>query len=146
MPQEINRADQAAHRFLQLFRYLRKHAREINSQGISPPQYAVLRYIAENDSATVGQIQEYLYKSPSTTSTLIAKLEAAGHVTRTRSKKDNRVVHVELTESGGMLVENTPLGGITLLREQLKTLPEERLTRIDEALSDLMTLMDVQED
>lgn len=93
----------------------------------------------------MGQVQAFIHKSPSTTSSLIAQLEEKGHVTRTRSRRDNRVVIVELTSSGRQIAENTPLGGMPLLRRRLGTLPKQRLTEIDGVLDEIMQLMGVTE-
>ncbi len=128
---------------LKLLRYLRQHARQMNSQGISPQHFSVLRFLLESGPVTVGQVQDYLYQSASTASTLVAQLEEAGHVTRTRSKKDNRVVIVELTVVGQEIAQNTSLAGLPLLRRQLKHLPQERLQTINEVLAELMQLMEV---
>jgi DNA-binding MarR family transcriptional regulator len=135
-------ARQTMHRFLMLFRYLRQYSRQVSQQGIRPRQFSVLLFLLESGPATVGQVQEYLYQSASTASTLIAKLEEAGHVTRTRSEQDNRVVIVELTPAGQEVARNTPLGGIPLLRRRLSTLPQERLLAINAALVELMQLME----
>jgi DNA-binding MarR family transcriptional regulator len=131
------------HRFLMLFRYLRRYSRRVNVQGVRPRQFSVLLFLFESGPATVGQIQEYLYQSASTTSTVIAKLEETGYVTRTRSREDNRVVIVELTPAGRDVAQNTPLGGIPLLRRRLGTLPQERLLLINAALGEIMQLMEV---
>jgi DNA-binding MarR family transcriptional regulator len=93
----------------------------------------------------VSEIQEYLYTSASTASTIISQLEEAGHVTRTRSEDDNRVVNVQLTEAGRKIAQNTPLRGIALLRRRLDALPEDRLKMLDEVMSDLMRLMEVSD-
>lgn len=138
-------ADDALHKFLLIYRHLRQTARNVDSDGIRPRQLAALRFIQEHGSATVGEIQEYLYTSLSTASTLITQLEDAGHVERTRSKKDNRVVIIQLTATGSILAETTPVAGIGLLRRRLPTLPEERLLQINEALADIMQLMEVSD-
>jgi DNA-binding MarR family transcriptional regulator len=91
----------------------------------------------------VGQVQAFMHKSPSTTSSLIAQLEENGYVTRTRSKEDNRVVIVELTSIGQEIAENTPLGGLPLLRRRLGNLSEERLSEINEVLNEITQLMEV---
>ena len=62
------------------------------------------------------------------------------------SSEDNRVVIVALTDAGRDLAQNTPMGGIVLLRRQLVTLPEERLRTIDAALTDIMELMGVTDE
>ena len=136
-------SDETFHRVLVLFRYVRKEARRMNSQGIKPREFAVLRFLLESGPATVGEVQAYLYQSASTTSGLIAKLEGKGHVTRTRSRDDNRVVIVQLTASGRNLAQNTPLSGLALLRRRLKTLPDERLQPINSALVEILELMEV---
>ncbi len=136
-------AGAALHKFLIIHRHLRQYARQIDSRGIRPRQLAVLRFLLEAGSATVGDIQQHLYTSPSTASTMIAQLEEQGYTTRTRSDEDNRVVIVALTDSGRSVAESTPVGGIALLRRRLGTLPEERLTTIDKALADIMALMEI---
>ena len=136
-------AEDVVHKFLTINRYLRQRARQMSGQGIRPPEFAVLYFLLESGPATVGQVQAYLYRSPGTTSMMIAQLEEAGYVTRTRSEQDNRVVIVELTPAGRDLVQNMSPGGILLLRQRLHNLPEERLQLLDEALSEIMHLMEV---
>jgi DNA-binding MarR family transcriptional regulator len=97
----------------------------------------------ESEPATVGQVQAFVHKSPSTTSSLIAQLEEKGYVTRTRSREDNRVVLVELTPSGLEIAANTPLGGLPLLRRRLGNLSQERLSEIHGVLDEIMHLMEV---
>lgn len=136
-------AREAFHRLLALLRYFRRYARQMKGEGVSPREYSVLRFLLESGPSTVGQVRAFLYRSPSTTSTLIARLDGDGYVTRTRSQQDNRVVIVELTPAGREIAERTPLGGIPLLRRRLETLPEERLLLINEALAELMRLLEV---
>jgi DNA-binding MarR family transcriptional regulator len=138
-------ANDALHKFLLIHRYLRQVARQMDEQGLRPRQFAVLLYLLEQASSTVSEIQEYLYTSASTASTIISQLEEAGHVTRTRSEDDNRVVNVQLTEAGRKIAQNTPLRGIALLRRRLDALPEDRLKMLDEVMSDLMRLMEVSD-
>lgn len=137
-------SDLVFHRFLALQHYLRRHARQlIDERGLTPRDLSVLRYLLELESATVGQVQAFTHKSPSTTSSLIAQLEEKGYVTRTRSPEDNRVVIVELTPVGQEIAENTPLGGLPLLRRRLAKLPEQRLSEIDDVLREIRQLMEV---
>lgn len=136
-------AEDVIHKFLQMNRYLRQYARQMTDQGIRPWELAVLRFLKESGPATVGQVQAYTYRSAGTTSMVIAQLEQAGYLTRTRSEQDNRVVIVELTPAGRDLADQTPLGGIALLRQRLNDLAEERLRLLDEALDEIMRLMEV---
>lgn len=138
-------AGEVFHRFLRIQRFLRQHSLQMSSQGISPRDYAALRFLLESGPATVGQIQAYLHKSASTISALLAQLEEQGYLSRTRSQDDNRVVIVDLTPSGRDIAEHTPLGGLPLLRQQLRELSRERLETIDRALTEIMALMEVPE-
>lgn len=135
-------SDQVFHNFLTVLRSRRQYTHQImNEQGLKQRQFAVLRMLQESGPATVGQVQVYLHNSASTTSTLIAQLEKAGYVTRNRSQMDNRVVIVDLTPSGREIAENTPLGGLPLLRRRLGKLSEERLVQIDDVITEIMQLM-----
>jgi len=132
-------------KFLTVYRHLRQYSRQRHKEGISGRKISALRYL-EAGSRTVGQIRDYLYISDSGTSELIARLEKMGYVTRTRSDVDNRVVIVDLTSSGRDLVQKTPLGGVSLLRERLRTLPQERLSVINEAMTEILTLLEIDHD
>jgi hypothetical protein len=55
------------------------------------------------------------------------------------------VVNIELTATGSSLAQTTAIAGIGLLRRRLPTLSEERLHIINEALADIMALMEVTE-
>lgn len=138
-------ADEALHKFLLIHRHLRQHARSMDGQGLRPRQFAVLHFLLENGPATVSEIQEHIYTSASTASTVISQLDDAGYVQRTRSEEDNRVVIIALSAAGSALAEQTPVAGIALLRRRLPSVPEERLRCIDAALSEIMQLMEVTE-
>lgn len=143
MPSNQSIAGEVLHKFLLIHRHLRQTARTVDRHGVRPHQLALLRFLHDHPSATVSEIQEYLYISASTASTLITQLEDAGRVARTRSTEDSRVVFIDLTPSGSVLAETTPVMGIGLLRRRLPALPEDRLRQIDDALADLMQLMEV---
>ncbi|MBN1136453.1 MAG: winged helix-turn-helix transcriptional regulator [Anaerolineae bacterium] len=132
------------HRFLTVYRYLRRFSRQLHEAGISGRKMAALRYLLEAGPRTVGQLRQYLYISDSSTSQLIASLEQMGYVTRTRSEADNRVVIVSLTPAGRETSSNIELGGVPLLRERLKTLPSERLARIHAAMTDMMEILEIE--
>ena len=139
-------SDQVFHLYLSLQRHSRQYARQLlDEKELTPRDFSVLRYLLEIESAPVGQIQTYLHKSPSTTSTLLAQLEEKGYVTRTRSQEDNRVVIVALTPIGLEIAKNTPLGGLPLLRRQLGHLSETRLAEIEGVLQEIMHLMEISE-
>lgn len=64
-------AGETFHNLLRTLRFLRQHTHQMKRQGIRPRGYAALRFLFESGPATVGQVQAYLYNSPSTTSALL---------------------------------------------------------------------------
>lgn len=141
---ENERAGCVLHKFLLIYRHLRQYHRQIDEYGVRPRQASVLRYLAEHGPATAGDIQAYLYTSASTASSVIAQLEDAGQVTRTRAPEDNRVVIITITDVGRDVATRTPVGGIGLLRQRLGNLSGEQLQQMDDALAEIMRLMEVQ--
>jgi len=130
--------------FLGLYRYLRRYGRQMQQEGISGRKMSTLRYLAEVGPLTVGQLGDYLCIGDSSTSTTLAGLQKKGYITRTRSTTDNRVVWVEITDQGRALIARTPLGGVPLLRETLKTLPPDRLALVHQALQTMNELLEAR--
>ncbi|MBQ5977243.1 MAG: MarR family transcriptional regulator [Oscillospiraceae bacterium] len=73
--------------------------------GLTYTQYIALLALWEKDGQTVGEIGEKLMLDNGTLSPLLKKLEQAGIVQRQRSREDERVVVVSLTEVGRALRE-----------------------------------------
>jgi DNA-binding MarR family transcriptional regulator len=70
---------------------------------LTHPQYLVMLALWERAPRSVKDISAALRLDPATLSPLLKRLEALGHVTRTRSTTDERVLVVELTDSGRAL-------------------------------------------
>jgi len=68
--------------------------------GITYTQYIVFLTLWEEGSATVGDLCRRLYLDNGTITPLLKKMEEAGYITRSRSRQDERVVSVRLTDAG----------------------------------------------
>lgn len=79
--------------------------------GLTYTQYIVLLALWESGSATVGDLCRRLFLDNGTVTPLLKKMEEAGYIVRTRSKQDERVVTVAVTEKGWAL------------RQQVKDIP-----------------------
>ena len=73
--------------------------------GLTYTQYIVFLVLWEKDGQPVGEIGEKLLLDNGTLSPLLKKLEQAGYVRRERSREDERVVVITLTEAGRALRE-----------------------------------------
>jgi DNA-binding MarR family transcriptional regulator len=87
----------ASHAFNRVYRPL------LEPLGLTYPQYLVMLILWEADAQNVSAIGQRLRLDSNTLTPLIKRLEAAGHVRRTRDGEDQRVVRVQLTESGRAL-------------------------------------------
>jgi DNA-binding MarR family transcriptional regulator len=67
---------------------------------VTYPQYLALMVLWERDGITVGDISTRLLTDPGSLTPLLKRLEADGIIDRIRSKADERVVQLFLTEKG----------------------------------------------
>lgn len=72
----------------------------LSAYGLTYTQYIVLLVLWEEDHITVSDLGKRLLLDSGTLTPLLKKLEAAGILTRDRSKNDERTVIVSLTEAG----------------------------------------------
>ena len=73
--------------------------------GLTYTQYLVFLVLWEKDGLMVGDLCEKLMLDNGTLSPLLKKMQQAGYVERTRSRADDRVVVITLTEAGKALQE-----------------------------------------
>lgn len=87
----------------------------LDAMGITYPQYLVLNVLGTEDGASIGAIANRLMLESSTVTPPVQRLEQAGLVIRQRDTRDERQVHVRLTESGRDLLERSACLGETLI-------------------------------
>ena len=96
--------------------------------GLTYTQYIVFLVLWEKDEMSVTEIGEKLMLDNGTLSPLLKKMEKAGYVERRRSREDERVVVITLTEEGRALQEKAKdvpanvAGCIDLPAEKAQTL------------------------
>ncbi|MGY2377250.1 MarR family winged helix-turn-helix transcriptional regulator [Pseudomonas sp. SDO524_S393] len=75
----------------------------LQALGLTYPQYLAMMVLWEEDGLTVGEISNRLLTDPGSLTPLLKRLESEGLLSRTRSREDERVVVVELTDAGRAL-------------------------------------------
>ncbi|MBQ8955816.1 MAG: MarR family transcriptional regulator [Lachnospiraceae bacterium] len=73
--------------------------------GLTYTQYLVLMVLWEHENINVGQLGSILYLDAGTLTPLLKRLEKAGYVTRERSKEDERITVISITDEGSRLKE-----------------------------------------
>lgn len=103
----------------------------LQALGLTYPQYLAMMVLWEEDGLTVGEISSRLLTDPGSLTPLLKRLEAEGLLSRTRSREDERVVVVELTEAGRALQDKAMgipqciLGASGLELDQLRKLQSD---------------------
>ncbi|GAA3085214.1 MarR family transcriptional regulator [Rhizobium viscosum] len=87
----------ASHAFNRVYKPL------LDELGLTYPQYLAMVCLWEEDGQTVGGLGEKLFLESSTLTPLLKRLETAGYIRRERSRQDERVVVLHLTEEGKRL-------------------------------------------
>lgn len=77
----------------------------LHKLGLTYPQYLAMLVLWEQDGLTVGEISHRLLTDPGSLTPLLKRLESEGLLKRTRSRDDERVVIVKLTDKGRELRE-----------------------------------------
>ncbi|TDX86225.1 MarR family winged helix-turn-helix transcriptional regulator [Epilithonimonas xixisoli] len=101
--------------------------------GLTYPQYIAMMALWEKDDLTVNQVGELLQLDNGTLTPLLKRLESKNLLTRKRSKEDERVVKIHLTENGKKLKEKATCIPIELAKAMNLSL--EEMTQL-KALSD----------
>ncbi|MNB58064.1 Organic hydroperoxide resistance transcriptional regulator [compost metagenome] len=103
----------------------------LQALNLTYPQYLAMMVLWEKDGLTVGEISSRLLTDPGSLTPLLKRLEGEGLLSRTRSREDERVVIVELTEQGRALKEKAQtvpqciLGASGFSLERLQKLQSE---------------------
>lgn len=77
----------------------------LDELGLTYTQYVTLVALWEEDGQTVSGLGEKLFLESNTLTPILKKLEAMGHLERTRDPADERQVRIRLTKSGWSLRE-----------------------------------------
>lgn len=137
---------------LRVFRALRRiirgvdlHSRRLqNEHQITGPQLVCLLSIAEAPEITPSALSREVHLSPSTVNGILDRLETKRLVARRRASKDRRLVRLSLTAEGATVAANAPSPLQDTLAEGMRTLANDELSRIADALDRVVELMEVR--
>ncbi|MDB6047627.1 MAG: regulatory protein MarR [Pseudomonas sp.] len=103
----------------------------LQALGLTYPQYLAMMVLWEQDGLTVGDVSTRLLTDPGSLTPLLKRLEVEGLLSRTRSKEDERVVLLHLTEQGRELREKAKTIPSCILGASGKTVAELKLMQTD---------------
>lgn len=107
---------------------IKKYKPFLDEFDLTYTQYITLMVLWEQKSVNVKELGKKLFLDSGTLTPVLKSLEGKGYITRTRSKEDERVLIVELTEAGNKLKDKCVKipaqmsGCVTLDPEEAKAL------------------------
>ena len=75
----------------------------LDEVGLTYTQYITMMVIWETGRINVKELGDRLYLDSGTLTPVLKSLEAKGYINRRRSKEDERILNVEITEAGELL-------------------------------------------
>lgn len=122
-----------------LFRAVQAHSKCVEKQcGLSSAKLWMLYELNSTPGIKVSQLAAALAIHPSTCSNMLDRLEEDGFVCKERSKRDQRAVHITLTEKGSELLQNAPRPAQGELSGALEKLSDENLILLETGLNNLI--------
>jgi DNA-binding MarR family transcriptional regulator len=96
--------------------------------GITPDQYSILRWLYEGDERGLTQqtITDLMASDPNTITSILQRMEKAGHVSRHSHESDKRARRVRIEEEGRRIFENAREHALELQARILSVLPPAR--------------------
>jgi DNA-binding MarR family transcriptional regulator len=119
-----------------IMRRIRDEMRARTMPGLTVPQYRALNYIRKNPGASLHAVAAYLGMTAPSTSKLVQKLVLNRIVAR-RVAIDRRRVRLSLTEAGITALGQARAGTRQQLADSLKSLSQQDLLALSEALQAL---------
>ena len=98
---------------------LRNTDNKLQPYGLTAPQWAPLLVLSKGKADTVVGCARAIDVDTGGMTRMLDRLEAKGLVSRNRSHKDRRIVHVELTEAGHEIVKLIPPSICLVLNQHL---------------------------
>lgn len=119
------------------------HSRNLMIEfGLTSPQLAALQAVGRAGPITVGMLARSIHLSQATLTGIVARLEKAALISRTRSGDDRRTVVLQLTESGRHLLQSAPSLLQGRFRLELRKLQDWEQTQLLSALQRVAAMMD----
>ena len=110
--------------------------------GLTIMQLRILMELSRNSSHSIGTLANKTFAAETNISSMCKKLESMGFIVRSRDRKDERVVNVNLTENGINTVEIISKALDTLIMKQVEDQPQESIEQIVNGVKKLSDLLE----
>lgn len=140
-------AQEVLKKFRVVFGSVKKHFQEIEEQcGISGAQVWAVWEISRTPGMRVSELAAALSVHQSTVSNLLDKIEEKGLIRKERTKGDQRVVRLYLTEQGDEMVKLAPQPMTGILPDALRKMPYKTLCNFAKEMDLLISTMALKDE
>jgi DNA-binding MarR family transcriptional regulator len=124
---------------------VRRYYRDVEHRaGLTGSQLWALAQVAQRPGCQVGELARALAIHQSNASNLLRRLERLGLVTRQRRSRDQRHVHLFVTNNGRQVLKQAPHPLIGVLQQALMELPAPALHELHDQLARVIRHMKVK--
>lgn len=118
----------------------RRATSKLQAHGITPPQWAVLAQLMEQNGQSLSSLgTKALFDGPTMTG-IVDRLESNGFVERRRDSRDRRVINLYLTDKGRELMHKLPPIGQLTDEELVRDLSKEEVDCLVKTLRRIISL------
>ena len=108
---------------------------ELSKWSMSTPQYGVLLHLSKGEPLSLSYLSELVFRSNSTLTSLIDRMERDGLVARVAHANDRRVTTVELTPKGKEMLLEIRYHHRPFLADMMSVLSTKEITQLNELLN-----------
>ena len=113
--------------------------------GLTGPQLWAIKIVAGSAPIKVSDLARRMYLHPATVVGILDRLESKGLVQRTRSTEDRRVVEIDLTAQGRVVVGQAPEVAQGMLVKGLESLSREKLSHVSESMREIVRILGAED-
>jgi DNA-binding MarR family transcriptional regulator len=113
--------------------------------GLTGPQLWAIKVVAGSAPIKVSDLARRMYLHPATVVGILDRLESKGLVQRTRSTEDRRVVEIDLTAQGRVVVGQAPEVAQGMLVKGLESLSREKLSHVSESMREIVRILGAED-
>ena len=136
---DANQADEIVESIVYLYTENRRRMKSLaSSHGLTGPQWTVVTALSGRGDLSLSALSEQIQAKNSTVTGIVDRMEREGWVSRARSTRDRRVVHIRLTSKGRELARLVSRETPAPLRSALGGLALEELAALRKALGKLV--------
>jgi len=111
---------------------------ELAPYDLTHPQFSILMMLKELNCSTAADLAREMCGDTGAVTRMLDRLEAKDIIRRIRSVEDRRIVNIELTATGKMIVEKMPVLSINVMNRHLHDFTSDEVTSFKKLLRKLM--------